>query len=354
MLPLGLAHARTIASCFEKGLMMSLNVALVGVTGAVGQEFLNILEQREFPVEGFRLLASARSAGSEVSFNGSTFTVEELTEDSFEDIDVALFSAGGEISRAFAPVANRTGCVVIDNSSAFRMDPEVPLVIPEVNPDAIRDHRGIIANPNCSTIIADVAVWPLHVAYRVRRMVVSTYQAASGAGRQAMNELEEQTRHVLEGAQPEPHVFQFPCAFNVFSHDSSIQPDGYNTEETKMVRETQKIFNDDAIAITCTCVRVPVFRAHSESINLEFEHPVVLEELIDLLHRAPGVAVLDDRTHNRFPMPIDAAGSDDIFVGRLRYDESVPDHRAVNLWVCGDQLRKGAALNAVQIAETLF
>ena len=185
-------------------------------------------------------------------------------------------------------------------------------------------------------------------------MVVSTYQAASGAGRKAMYELEEQTRHVLEGAQPEPKVFQFPCAFNVFSHDSPIQPNGYNTEEMKMVHETQKIFNDDSLAITCTCIRVPVFRAHSESINLEFDRPVVLEELIDLLHRAPGVTILDDRIENSFPMPIDAAGSDDVFVGRIRYDESIPDNRAINLWVCGDQLRKGAALNAVQIAEYLL
>ncbi|MCH9022936.1 MAG: aspartate-semialdehyde dehydrogenase, partial [Planctomycetes bacterium] len=253
---------------------MSLNVAIVGVTGAVGQEFLSVLQQREFPIDGFRPLASARSAGSEISFNGSTFKVEELTEKSFEDMDVALFSAGGDISKAFAPAANRTGCVVIDNSSVFRMDPNVPLVIPEVNPDEIRKHSGIIANPNCSTIIANVAVWPLHEAYCVNRMVVSTYQAVSGAGRQAMNELEEQTRQVLDGKEPEPKVFQFPCAFNVFSHDSEMQPNGYNTEEMKMVHETQKIFNDDAIAITCTCIRVPVFRAHSESINLEFDRPV--------------------------------------------------------------------------------
>jgi aspartate-semialdehyde dehydrogenase len=333
---------------------MSLNVAIVGVTGAVGQEFLKILEQREFPAKNYRLLASARSAGKKVSFMDKSYTIGELTEDSFEGIDIALFSAGGSISKAFGPVAAGTDCVVVDNSSAFRMDENTPLVIPEVNADAIRDHHGVIANPNCSTIIANVPVWPLHQANPVKRMVVSTYQAVSGAGVQAMEELSDLTRDVLDGKEAEPRIFKYPCAFNVFSHDSDIGDNGYNTEEMKMIHETHKIFGDDSIAITCTCVRVPVMRAHCESINLEFTDPIELDSVIDILHRAEGVTVLDDRENNRFPMPLDAANQDDIFVGRIRYDESLTDKRGVNLWIAGDQIRKGAALNAVQIAEKLL
>jgi aspartate-semialdehyde dehydrogenase len=332
---------------------MSVNVAIVGVTGAVGQEFLKVLEQRDFPATSYRLLASARSAGKQIEFGGHTYTVEELTENSFEGMDIALISASGSISKKFAPIANETGCIVVDNSSAFRMDPDVPLVIPEVNPEAIREHHGIIANPNCSTIIANVPVWPLHQVNPIRRMVVSTYQAVSGAGAQAMQELKDLTRDALEGKETEPQAFKYSCAFNVFSHDSDIGENGYNTEEMKMVHETHKIFDDEAIAITCTCIRVPVLRAHCESINLEFNESVELDNIIDILHRAEGVSVLDDRDNNRFPMPLDATDQDDVFVGRIRYDESIPDNRAINLWVAGDQIRKGAALNAVQIAEKL-
>ena len=332
---------------------MSANVAVVGVTGAVGQELIRVLAERRFPGGDYRFLASARSAGRVINYAGEAITVEKLTEGSFDGMDIALFSAGGSISKVFAPIAAESGCVVVDNSSAFRMEEHVPLVIPEVNPQEIREHRGIIANPNCSTIIADVPVWPLHQAWPIRRMVVSTYQAVSGAGRQAMDELREQTREFLDGNDPDPQAFKYPCAFNVFSHDSDIGENGYNTEEMKMTHETHKIFDDKAIAITCTCVRVPVLRAHCESINLEFEESVGLEDVVDILHRAPGVQVMDDRDHNRFPMSLDASDQDDILVGRIRYDESIPECRAIHLWVAGDQLRKGAALNAVQIAEHL-
>jgi len=328
-------------------------VAVVGVTGAVGQEFLRLLEARQFRADEYRFLASSRSAGKKVEFAGKEYTVEELTENSFDGIDIALFSAGGGRSKQFAPAAVKSGTIVVDNSSAFRMDDDVPLVIPEINPESINQHKGIIANPNCSTIIGIVPIWPLHVQNPVRRMVVSTYQAASGAGAKAMQELMDQSRDVLEGKEPQPEVFDVPCAFNCFSHNSDIDENGYNVEEMKMVHETHKIFNDDSIAITCTCIRVPVLRAHCESINLEFDQPIEVEEVVDLLHQAPGVQIIDDWESNRFPMPLDATGQDDIFVGRIRRDLSLPDKRGINLWVAGDQLLKGAALNAVQIAEYL-
>ena len=332
---------------------MSWNVAIAGITGAVGQEFLALLEERQFPAQNYRFLASVRSAGKKITFAGQEYTVEELTENSFEDIDIALFSAGGSISKKFAPIAAEKGTIVVDNSSAFRMEDNVPLVIPEINAEAIQQHQGIIANPNCSTIIGIVPVWPLHQANPVKRMVVSTYQAVSGAGARAMEELKTQVRDVLDGKEPQPQEFKYPCAFNVFSHDSNIGDNGYNVEEMKLVHETHKIFNDHSIAITCTCVRVPVLRAHCESINLEFSEPMEPERVVDLLHQAPGVTILDDAENNRFPMPLDATGQDDIFVGRIRQDESLPDKRGINLWVAGDQLRKGAALNAIQIAENL-
>ena len=333
---------------------MGCNLAVAGVTGAVGQEFLAILEQRDFPFDSFKALASIRSAGKKIEFKGKEYIVEELTKDSFEGIDIALFSAGGERSREFGPAAAKAGAVVVDNSSAFRMDAEVPLVIPEINPEKIKDNKGIIANPNCSTIIAIVPVWPLHKANPVKRMVVSTYQAASGAGYPAMLELENQSRDILDGKEAKCEVFPYQIAFNVFCHNSPLKPNGYNEEEMKLVNETRKIFDCPDIAITCTCVRVPVYRAHSESINLEFTDPITPEQVRDLLSTAPGVTLLDDRENNRFPMPIDASDKDDIFVGRIRQDESLPDNRGINLWVCGDQLRKGAALNAVQIAEKLL
>lgn len=332
---------------------MEYRLAIAGVTGAVGQEFLSIIEERNFPFQSLKVLASSRSAGKKMSFKGKEYTVEEMTKDSFQDVDVALFSAGASRSREFAPAAVKAGAVVVDNSSAYRMDPEVPLVIPEINPQAIQKHKGIIANPNCSTIIGIVPVWPLHKVNPVKRMVVSTYQAASGAGMSAMLELADQSREILDGKAPTKKVFPHQIAFNCFSHNSALGPDGYNEEETKLVKETRKIFDCQAIAITATCVRIPVMRAHCESINLEFTNPITPDEVRSVLRSAPGVTVLDDREHNRFPMPIDATGKDDVFVGRIRQDESLPGNRGINLWVSGDQLRKGAALNAIQIAELL-
>jgi len=333
---------------------MGHNLAIAGVTGAVGQEFLKILEEREFPFDSLKVLASSRSAGKKIEFKGKEYTVEELTKDSFNRVDIALFSAGGSRSKEFAPAAVEAGTVVVDNSSAFRMDPDVPLVIPEINPQKIKEHKGIIANPNCSTIVGIVPVWPLHKANQVKRMVVSTYQAASGAGTKAMLELEKQSREILDGKEPTCEAFPYQIAFNCFNHNSELGPNGYNLEETKMVKETRKIFDCPDIAITCTCIRIPVFRAHCESINLEFTDPITPDEVRDLLSTAPGVSVLDDREHNRFPMPIDATDQDDIFVGRIRQDESIPENRGINIWVAGDQLRKGAALNAIQIAEKLL
>jgi len=332
---------------------MAPKVAVVGVTGAVGQEFLSILEQRKFPFSSLRVLASSRSAGKTVPFKSKEYTVEELTQNSFKGIEIALFSAGASRSREFASAAVKAGAVVVDNSSAFRMDPDVPLVIPEINPQMIKRHKGIIANPNCSTIIGIVPIWPLHKVNPVKRMVVSTYQAASGAGMSAMLELESQSREILEGKPPTKNVFPHQIAFNCFSHNSALGPNGYNEEETKLVKETRKIFDCPTIAITATCIRIPVMRAHCESINLEFTNPITENEVREILKKAPGVTVLDDREHNRFPMPIDATGKDDVFVGRIRQDESLPNNRGINLWVSGDQLRKGAALNAIQIAELL-
>ena len=333
---------------------MGCNLAIAGVTGAVGQEFLGILEERDFPFDSLKMLASSRSAGKKIQFKNKEYIVEELTKDSFGGIDIALFSAGGGRSKEFGPAAAKAGAVVVDNSSAFRMDADVPLVIPEINPEAIAKNKGIIANPNCSTIIGIVPVWPLHKANPVKRMVVSTYQAASGAGHAAMVELEEQSREILESKAPTCKVFPYQIAFNVFSHNSSLKPNGYNEEEMKMVNETRKIFDCADIAITCTCIRIPVMRAHCESINLEFTDAITPDEVRSLLSTAPGVSVMDDRENNRFPMPIDASGKDDIFVGRIRQDESIADNRGINIWVAGDQLRKGAALNAVQIAEKLL
>lgn len=327
-------------------------IAILGATGAVGQEFLDILHARGVPSDNLHLLASARSAGQKVTYAGRELTVQEVRADSFHGIDIALFSAGASVSRQWAPVAVEAGAYVVDNSSAFRMDAGVPLVVPEINPQAIGDAR-IIANPNCSTIIMNMAVWPLHRVNPVRRIVVSTYQSASGAGMQAMLELQEQARDVLEGRPVSPKVLPYQIAFNLFSHNSAMQADGYNQEEQKMVAETRKIFGAPNIAITATCVRVPVLRAHSESVNVTFERPMPEAEARAILDGAPGVRVLDDRAANRFPMPLDATGEDDCLVGRIRQDISQPDGRGIDLFVVGDQLRKGAALNAVQIAELL-
>jgi len=333
---------------------MGCSLAIAGVTGAVGQEFLSILQQRNFPFDSCKMLASTRSAGKKLTFKGKEYTIELLTKDSFKGVDIALFSAGGQRSKEFAPAAVKAGAVVVDNSSAFRMDPEVPLVVPEINPEAIKTHKGIIANPNCSTIIGIVPVWPLHKANPVKRMVVSTYQAASGAGQAAMLELEQQAREILAGQKPTCKALPYQLAFNLFSHNSSLGPNGYNEEEIKMVKETRKIFSCPDIRITCTCIRVAVMRAHCESINLEFTDPITPDQVRAILKNAPGVAILEDIANNRFPMPIDATGKDDIYVGRIRQDESIPDNRGINIWVAGDQLRKGAALNAIQIAEKLL
>ena len=329
-------------------------VAIAGATGAVGVEFLRCLEQRRFPIASLRLLASARSRGKKMMFGGQEIEVEELTERSFEDVDIAFFSAGGSISKKFGPLAATAGAVVIDNSSAFRMDPEVPLVIPEVNPQAMCVHQGIIANPNCSTIIGITPLWPIHRVNRIRRLIAATYQAASGAGAAAMEELTESTRAYLANQPYQNTVLPHPYAFNLFSHNTRIDPEtGYNEEETKMARETQKIFGDQNIRVSATCVRVPVLRAHSEALTIECERPITPREVTTLLSAAPGVKIVDDPEKNYFPMPRDASGRDDILVGRIRQDSSDPSGKSIALFVAGDQLLKGAALNAVQIAEVL-
>ncbi|MEX2213028.1 MAG: aspartate-semialdehyde dehydrogenase [Phycisphaeraceae bacterium] len=339
-----------------------LNVAIAGVTGAVGQEFLRVLQQRQFPFANLKLLASARSAGKQIEFKGKTYTIEELTADSFKGIDIALFSAGGSISKQFAPAAVEAGAVVVDNSSAFRMVDGIPLVVPEVNASAmehievgVKGKAGIIANPNCSTIIMNVPVWPLHKAATVKRCVVSTYQAASGAGAQAMAELEQQARQWAAGEEITSEIFKRQYIWNLFSHNSKIDvATGYNEEETKMLKETRKIFGDPNIRITATCVRVPVLRAHCESINLTFARPLMEEEAREILKSAPGVTITDDRVNNRHPEPLDASHKDDVYVGRLRQDVSQEPGYGLDLFVSGDQIRKGAALNAVQIAELLI
>ncbi|HSW44739.1 MAG TPA: aspartate-semialdehyde dehydrogenase [Phycisphaerae bacterium] len=332
---------------------MGGHVAVVGATGAVGQEFLRVLEQRNFQFEKITFLASSRSAGKPITFKGQTHTVAELKEDSFKGIDLALFSAGGSISRKFAPIAAQAGTVVVDNSSAFRMDPSVPLVVPEVNPEDARAHKGIIANPNCSTIIMVVPVWPLHKVNPIERLVISTYQAASGAGYQAMVELQEQARDFLDGKKITPKVLPHQIAFNLFSHNSKVGENGYNEEEVKMVKETRKMFHCDTIQITATCVRVPVLRAHSESINIRFSKPMTENRVREILRSAPGVKIIDDREKNYFPMPLESSDQDDVFVGRIRQDISQPDGHGIDMFISGDQLRKGAALNAVQIAELM-
>jgi aspartate-semialdehyde dehydrogenase len=328
-------------------------LAVVGATGAVGLEFCTILRQRRFPVQSLRLLASPRSAGKTIAGMDGPATVERLTPESFDGIDLAFFSAGAAVSREFVPHARRAGTLVIDNSSAFRMDPDVPLVIPEINPEALRHHHGLIANPNCTAIIMAVVLWPLHRINRVRRVVVSTYQAASGAGARALAELELQTLDVLSGRPARPEVFPVPCAFNVFSHDSPVGPDGYNAEETKVIQEMRKIFGDESIRISPTCVRVPVMRAHTESLSVELAQPMSAEDARRVLSDAPGLKVVDDPQHHRFPTPLEATGRDEVLVGRIRQDPSTPEGRGLQLICSGDQLRKGAALNAVQIAELL-
>lgn len=330
-----------------------VSVAVMGATGAVGQEMLETLEQRKFPVGELRLLASERSAGKTMKFKGEEHPVRVLSEDSFEGIDLVLSSAGASISKKYVPFAVKAGAVVVDNTSAFRMDPEVPLVVPEVNPEAIRAHRGVIANPNCSTIQMVVAINPIHKAARLKRVVVSTYQAASGAGAAAMEELVDHTRRFLAGeGLPKAEKFAHSLVFNAIPHIDVFLDNGYTKEEMKMVNETRKIMGDESLRITATTVRIPVLRAHSESINLETERKLRAEEAREILRAAPGVVVLDDPAGKGYPMPRDVAHRDETFVGRIREDESIEN--GLNMWVVADQLRKGAALNAVQIAEILL
>jgi aspartate-semialdehyde dehydrogenase len=329
-------------------------VAIVGATGAVGVELIRCLEERRFPLAELRLFASARSAGKTLNFRGQPLTVRELTAESFRGVNLALFSAGASRSREFAPLAVRAGAVVVDNSSAFRMDPQVPLVVPEINAEALRGHRGIIANPNCTAIISITPLWPIHKVNRIARLILASYQAASGAGAAAMEELRESTRAYLEGRAFAPKVLPHPYAFNVFSHNTRIDPaTGYNDEEIKVREETRKIFGDERLRVSATCIRVPVLRAHSVAISFECERPISVDEVRALIAAAPGVKLVDDRERNYFPMPRDASGQDAILVGRIRQDVSDPSGRSIALFVSGDQLLKGAALNAVQIAEAL-
>jgi aspartate-semialdehyde dehydrogenase len=329
-------------------------VAIAGVTGAVGAEFIATMDKRGFRVGKLKALASARSAGKRLTFRGQEIVIEELTEGSFAGVDLALFSAGSSVSRRFSPIAAKAGAVVIDNSSAFRMEADVPLVIPEINARRIREHKGIIAVPNCSAITALVPLWPIHRQNRIKRLILSTYQAASGAGAAAMEELVESTRASLAGRAYQRTVLPHPYAFNVFNHDTRIDPEtGYNEEETKVIKETRKIFEDDRIAVGVTCVRVPVLRAHCQAITFECEKPITEQEVRTILSEAPGVKIIDDRVKNYFPMPIDASGQDDVLVGRIRKDLSDPSGHSISMFVAADQLLKGAALNAIQIAELL-
>ncbi len=332
--------------------MSKLVVAVAGATGAVGREMLKTLEQRNFPADEVIALASARSAGTTVPFKDGELTVREMKEDSFEGVNLALFSAGGSTSKHFAPHAVKSGCVVVDNSSAWRMDPKCPLVVPEVNPDDLDWHNGIIANPNCSTIQMVVALKPLHDAWTIKRVVVSTYQAVSGTGQKAITELETQVRQMFNGIDPEVKVYPHQIAFNCLPQIDVFSLGDYTYEEIKMIKETAKIMGDDSIKVTATTVRVPVFYGHSESVNLEFEKPSSAKEARAILSSAPGVQVYDNPNEKMYPMPIMAAGEDEVFVGRIREDDTVDS--GLNLWIVADNIRKGAALNAVQIAEMLI
>ena len=332
--------------------MKKFNVAIAGATGAVGETMMKILEERNFPIDKLLLLASKKSSGKELSFRGKIYKVEELKHDSFKKIDIALFSAGGSISKEFIPSAVLDGTVVIDNSSAYRMEKDVPLVVPEVNPDDAFKHKGIIANPNCTTIIMVVALKPIHDYAKIKRVVVSSYQSASGAGAKGMYELETQARAWAAGHEIKVEFFKHQLLYNLIPHIDVFTDNGYTKEEMKMFHETRKIMGDDSIKVTATCVRVPVFTAHSESVTIETEKPVSPEKAKELLSTAPGVQVFDDIANNKYPMPLFAAGKDDCYVGRIRKDISCDN--GLNFFISGDQLRKGAALNAVQIAELLI
>ncbi len=332
-------------------MLRTFHVAIAGATGAVGTELLRLLESREFPHSSLRLLASERSVGRSLPFRGRSLPIEKLCSDSFEGVDIAFFSAGASRSREFAPAAVEAGALVIDNSSAYRTEEDVPLVVPEINPEDISKHHGIIANPNCSTIIILMALAPLRALAPIHRIVASTYQAASGAGAQAMAELLNQTNEMLNDRPITPHIFPFPIAFNLFCHNSKLDDTGYNEEERKMVQESRKILHDPSLRITATCVRVPVVRAHSVSVNIEFEpgRRPSLEQARLALSEYPGVSLVDDKEANHFPMPIEASGRNDVLVGHIRNDLSCED--ALELFISGDQILKGAALNAIQIAE---
>ena len=338
--------------------MKKYNVAILGATGAVGQEFLNLIEERNFPFAELKMLASKRSAGKKIQFMGKEYTVDEATEDSFKGVDIALF-AGGAASKTFAPAAVKAGAVVIDNSSAFRMDPEVPLVVPEVNPEAIASHKGIIANPNCSTIIMVMALKPLYNVSKIKRVVVSTYQAVSGGGKEAMAELEEQVKAINEGRPVVANILpgaslakHYQIAFNLIPQIDVFKDNLYTKEEMKMIDETKKIMSDDSMRITATTVRVPVYRSHAESVNVEFEDEISVEKAREVLAAFPGVTLTDNPDEQIYPMPLETSGKDDVEVGRIRKDYSIDN--ALNFWVCGDQIRKGAALNALQIAEYMI
>ena len=327
------------------------NVAVAGATGAVGRKMLEILEERKFPVATLKALASAKSVGQTLTFNGGPVTVEELNENSFEGVDISLFSAGASVSRQFAPSAVKSGCIVIDNSSAFRMEPDVPLVVPEVNPDAINSNAGIIANPNCSTIQMVVVLKPIHDKFKIKRVVVSTFQSVSGSGQKAIKELQNQIKNLLDGKTAELNVYPHQIAFNCIPHIDIFLDNGYTKEEMKMIDETRKILGDPSIMVSPTTVRVPVFYSHSESINVETLRPINAREVRELLSGMDGIRVTDNPETNEYPLAIDGAGKDEVFVGRIRDDISCKN--AINFWVVSDNLRKGAALNAVQIAEYL-
>jgi aspartate-semialdehyde dehydrogenase len=329
----------------------AIKIAVLGATGAVGTEIIQLLEERDFPVKSLKLLASPRSAGRTLQFRGQEIVVEPVQADSFANVDIVLASAGGSTSKQWAKTIVESGAVLIDNSSAFRMDEHVPLVVPEINPEAAAQHQGIIANPNCTTILMGVAIYPLHQVQPIQRIIVATYQSASGAGARAMAEAKTQAQAILNGESPQAEVLPYPIAFNLFPHNSPLGENGYCQEEMKMVNETRKIFNAPQLRISATCVRVPVLRAHSEAINLEFASPFDLDKARDTIAHSPGVKLVEDWQNNYFPMPMDATGKDDVLVGRIRQDLSHPT--GLELWLCGDQIRKGAALNAVQIAELL-
>lgn len=328
------------------------SVAVVGATGAVGEEMFKILDERNFPVKNLKAFASERSEGKIVQFQGEKIKVENLAASSFKNIDIALFSAGASVSKEFSPQFASKGAVVVDNSSAFRMDDNVPLVVPEVNPHAAKKHRGIIANPNCSTIQLVVAINPIHRKVRIKRMIISTFQSVSGTGREAILELKEQTEDYLRGNKIKKEVYPHQIAFNLLPHIGSFLPSGYTEEEVKLVNETRKIMEDNSINATSTCVRVPVFISHSEAITLETKASISVDEVRQILMSAPGVVVEDEPGNSIYPLPISAAGRDEVFVGRIRMDESAPN--SLNMWVVSDNLRKGAALNAIQIAELLI